>query len=207
LGYPALRAEPDRTGKQEDRKLRIIGGEKRGHKLAEWHGAGIRPLRDRVRTSLFDILGELVVGAEFLDLFAGTGAVGLEALSRGARSATFVDSSGKAVRIIRENLRRLGYGDRARVIKGDALEAIRGLARRGRRFDLVFVGAPYGGDLALRAAAALGGLTPLSPGATVVVEVFRKVVPADRYGELALDSIRDYGETRLAFYRVSGPRE
>ena len=192
----------DRTGNWGERKVRIIGGEKRGHKLAEWHGAGIRPLRDRVRTSLFDILGERVVGAEFLDLFAGTGAVGLEALSRGARAATFVDSSAKAIRIIRENLRRLGYQGRARVIRADALEAVRTLARRGSRFDIVFVGAPYQSDLALRAAAALGAFTPLYPGATVVVELFHKTEPAERYGELALESVRDYGETRLAFYHL-----
>jgi len=181
--------------------VRIIGGEKRGRRLAEWHGAGIRPLRDRVRTSLFDILGERVVDAEFLDLFAGTGAVGLEALSRGARRATFVDSSARAVRIIQENIRRLDYGDRAEVIRGDALGAIRTLARRGRKFDLVFVGAPYATNLALRAAAALGEWVPLAPGAMVVVEVFRKTEGAERYGALALESIRDYGETRLLFYR------
>ena len=183
--------------------MRIIGGEKRGHRLAEWHGAGIRPLRDRVRTSLFDILGGRVAGAEFLDLFAGTGAVGLEALSRGAEAATFVDSSGRAIRIIRENVRRLGYQDRAKVVKADALEAIRTLARRGERFDLVFVGAPYQSGLALQAAAALGMFRPLAPEATVVVEVFHKTEPAGRYGDLRLESVRDYGETRLAFYRFS----
>ena len=181
--------------------MRIIGGEKRGRRLVEWHGAGIRPLRDRVRTALFDILAERVVGAEFLDLFAGTGAVGLEALSRGARRATFVDSSARAIRIIRENARRLGYEDRTEVMQGDALKAVRTLARRGRKFDLVFVGAPYSGDLALRSASALGNSGPLSPGATVVVEVFRKTEPALRYGGLKLDSVRQYGETRLLFYR------
>jgi len=181
--------------------VRIIGGEKRGRKLVEWHGAGIRPLRDRVRTALFDILAERVVGAEFLDLFAGTGAVGLEALSRGARRATFVDSSARAIRIIRENVRRLGYEDRTEVMQGDALKAVRTLARRGRKFDLVFVGAPYSGDLALRSASVLGNSAPLSPGATVVVEVFRKTEPALRYGGLKLDSVRQYGETRLLFYR------
>lgn len=182
--------------------MRIIGGEKRGHRLGEWHAAGIRPLRDRVRTALFDILAEKVVGAEFLDLFAGTGAVGLEALSRGARRATFVDSSARAIRIIRENARRLGYEDRTEVVRGDALRAVRTLTRRGRKFDLVFVGAPYAGDLALRSASTLGDLTPLSPGATVVVEVFRKTEAASRYGGLKLDSVRQYGETRLLFYRL-----
>ena len=110
-----------------------------------------------------------------------------------------------AIRIIRENIRRLGYGDRARVIKGDALEAIRTLARRGRVFDIAFVGAPYNTDLALRAAAALGTFCPLAPEATVVVEVFHKTEPAQRCGELELESVRDYGDTRLVFYRRPSP--
>lgn len=181
--------------------MRIIGGERRGRRLAEWHGAGIRPLRDRVRTSLFDALGDLVLGARFLDLFAGTGAVGLEALSRGARCATFVDASAQAVRLIRENLRRLDYEDRALVLHADALVTIRELARRGRTFDLVYVGAPYGTSLAGRALGALGQWAPLSPGAVVAGETFHKESLVDGYGALRHFATRDYGETRLSFYR------
>jgi 16S rRNA (guanine(966)-N(2))-methyltransferase RsmD len=105
--------------------MRIIGGERRGRRLAHWQGGSIRPLRDRVRTALFDTLGEAVTGAEVLDLFAGTGAVGLEALSRGARYATFVDSSSEAIRLIRKNLSRLGYSGRAEIIQEDARKAVK----------------------------------------------------------------------------------
>lgn len=181
--------------------MRIIGGERRGRKLAEVGKGGIRPLRDRVRTALFDTLGELVLDAFFLDLFAGTGAVGLEALSRGARHATFVDDSRQAVQLIRENIRRLGYEDRCEVINADVIVSIQKLSRRGRKFDLVYVGAPYKTDLARRATMALASFCPLSQDATVVVESFHKVEMDSRYGDLLLSAIRDYGETRLRFYR------
>jgi 16S rRNA (guanine(966)-N(2))-methyltransferase RsmD len=180
--------------------VRIIGGERKGHRLVEWHAAGIRPLRDRVRAALFDILGELVRDAEFLDLFAGTGAVGLEALSRGARRATFVDSSGKAIRIIRANLKKLGYGKRAEVIRDDALEAIRKLWRRGRRFDLIFMGAPYSQGLTQEALKLLAHYNLLREGGVLVAEIHKSETLAPRYGDLMQIQDRDYGDSRLVFY-------
>ncbi len=181
--------------------MRIGAGEYRGHRLAGPRGVGIRPLRDRVRLALFDTLRDLVPGARFLDLFAGTGAVGLEALSRGAAHAVFVEKSPEAVRLVRENIRRLGCESQAEVVEGDALAAVRALARRGRRFDLVFVGAPYGSGLAHRTAELLGEVAPLVPGAVVVVESFHKEPVADRYGPLVLEWRRAYGETVLSLYR------
>lgn len=168
--------------------------------MVEWHAAGIRPLRDRVRAALFDILGELVVDAEFLDLFAGTGAVGLEALSRGARHATFVDSSGKAIRIIRANLKKLRYEDRAEVIKDDALEAIRKLWRRGRRFDLIFMGAPYSKGLTQQALKFLSFYNLLREGGVLVAEIHKSEELSPRYGDLVRIQDRDYGDSRLVFY-------
>lgn len=181
--------------------MRIGAGEYRGHRLASPRGSGIRPLRDRVRLALFDTVRELVPGAHFLDLFAGTGAVGLEALSRGAVHVVFVERSPAAVRLVRENIRRLGCGCQAEVVEGDVLAAVRALAHRGGRFDLVFVGAPYGSGLARRTADLLGEVTPLAPGAVVVVESFHKEPLADRYGPLVLERRRAYGETVLSLYR------
>lgn len=181
--------------------MRIIGGEQRGRRLVRWQDADIRPLRDRVRTALFDTLGEAVRGATVLDLFAGTGAVALEALSRGAHQATLVDSSPKAVRIIRANAAALGYADRAEVIRGDAVKAVEELARRGRRFDFVFVGAPYTPGLAVTALQALATHRPLRPGAWVVVETFHKEEPGDAFPPLTRVESRVYGETRLTYYR------
>ncbi|MCX7751036.1 MAG: 16S rRNA (guanine(966)-N(2))-methyltransferase RsmD [Candidatus Bipolaricaulota bacterium] len=185
--------------------MRIGGGAYRGQRLQGPRGAGIRPLRDRVRLALFDLLRDLVPGARFLDLYAGTGAVGLEALSRGASHAVFVDASPGAARVIRENVRRLGCADRAEVLERDAFSALRAFAREGRQFDLAFVGAPYGTGLAAQTAELLGELHPLVPGAVVVVESFHKEPIADRYGPLMLELRRRYGETVLSLYRFVPP--
>ncbi len=187
--------------------MRIIGGEKGGRKLARWQGEGIRPLRDRVRTALFDTLGEAVVGAEVLDLFAGTGAVGLEALSRGASHATFVDSSPRAIRIIRENAKKLGYSHRVEILRSDAAEAIHKLARMGRKYDLVFIGAPYERGVAAQALQALSEALPLRPGAIVVAETFHKDELFNAYPPLLLYDSRTYGETRLTYFRFGLGRE
>jgi 16S rRNA (guanine966-N2)-methyltransferase len=119
--------------------MRVIAGSARGVVL----GAvppGTRPLADRAREGLFSSLGSLVQGARWADLFAGTGAVGIEALSRGAEACTFVDRSPRAVRAIRENLARAGVEDRGRVVRGDVLGTLR---RERGRFDLVFLDPPY----------------------------------------------------------------
>lgn len=181
--------------------MRIGAGEYRGHRLTGPRGAGIRPLRDRVRLALFDTVRELVPGAQFLDLFAGTGAVGLEALSRGAARAVFVDGSARAARLIRDNIHRLGCASRSEVVEGDIFTALRSLVRRGQMFDLVFIGAPYGSGLAPRTVEALAELHPLTPGSVVVAETFHKEPIADRYGPLVLELRRTYGETVLSLYR------
>ncbi len=187
--------------------MRIIGGERKGRKLAEWHGLPIRPLRDRVRTALFDILRELIPDAEVLDLFAGTGAVGLEALSRGAARATMVERSHRVTRLIHDNVRRLDYEDRVRVLTGDALHHIRELGRHGERFDVVFVGAPYDTPLARNSMHALAMETPLEPQAVVIAEVHTKEPLDDRYGPLQRELQRAYGETRLDFFRFVPERK
>lgn len=187
--------------------MRIIGGEKGGRKLARWQGEGIRPLRDRVRTALFDTLGEVVVGAEVLDLFAGTGAVGFEALSRGASHATFVDFSSRAVRIIRENAEKLGYSHKVEILRADVTEAVHRLARLGRKYDLVFIGAPYEKGVAAQALQALSAALPLRPGAIVVAETFHKDELSDAYPPLSLYDSRTYGETRLTYFRFGRGRE
>ena len=178
--------------------MRIGAGEYRGHRLTGPRGVGIRPLRDRVRLALFDTVRELVPGAQFLDLFAGTGAVGLEALSRGAAHAVFVDIS---ARLIRDNIHRLGCASRSAVVEGDVFTSLRLLVRRGKTFDLVFIGAPYGSGLAPRTVEALAELRPLTPGAVVIAETFHKEPIADQFGPLALELRRTYGETVLSLYR------
>ncbi|GKY88794.1 16S rRNA (guanine(966)-N(2))-methyltransferase RsmD [Sinisalibacter aestuarii] len=178
--------------------MRIIAGEWRGRALASVgkgdKGAHLRPTTDRVRESLFSMLaggrfGDPVSGAEVLDLFAGTGALGLEALSRGARHATFVDDGRAAQRLIRDNIAKCGAGPRATLVTRDAT---RPGASTGAPAALVFCDPPYGkglGEAALAAALAGGWI---APGALVVWEESAAIAPPD--GLTLLDQ-RRYGDT------------
>lgn len=123
--------------------MRVIAGEFGGRRLASARSAGLRPTADRVREALFSILGDEVRGARVLDLYAGTGAFALEALSRGARTATCVERSGAALEALERNVRDLGLGRRAHVRRGDALAFARRLRGGAPRFDFVFCDPPY----------------------------------------------------------------
>ena len=175
--------------------MRVVAGAYKGHRLAAPKRGSTRPTQDRVREALFSILGN-VRAARVLDLFAGSGALGVEALSRGARECTFVDSDGAATRAIRENLRRLG-AETGHVIRSDALVFLRAAARRDRRWDLVFCDPPY--RLAHRLADDLDELLPrvLAKKARVVCE------SATRQPlKLGLPLVRErtYGDTLIAVY-------
>ena len=138
-------------------------------------GDATRPTAARVRQTLFDILGPRVPGARFLDLFAGSGAVGVEALSRGASRAVFVEQRREAVAAIRRNLEVLGADDATyRVLRREVLQAIDDLARRGERFDLVFLDPPYADDHYEPALQRLDAVSLLAPGALVIAEHFHK---------------------------------
>ncbi len=181
--------------------MRIIGGSRRGLKLAEVGdgdaAAHLRPTSDRVREAIFNLLinahGNPVTGARVLDLFAGTGALGLEALSRGAASATFVDDGAKALALLRTNIARLRAETETRILRQDATRLP---PNQAAPCTLVFLDPPYGkglGETAL-AAARKGGW--LAPGATVVWE--EAIAPTAPDGFLPLDQ-RRYGDTIITF--------
>jgi 16S rRNA (guanine(966)-N(2))-methyltransferase RsmD len=181
---------------------RVIAGSARGIRL-ESPGGGTRPLGDRVKQTLFAILEPDLPGARVLDLFAGSGAAGIEALSRGARQATFVDRDPGATRVIAANLDRTHLqGERALVVTADALAWLR---RRvagvdGPTFEVVVVDPPYA-DAGLLTDA-LEALAPsLSEGARVVVKHFWRDQPPVKFGLLASERNRRFGETALTFYR------
>jgi 16S rRNA (guanine966-N2)-methyltransferase len=174
--------------------VRVVAGELRGRRLVAPAGSATRPTADRVREALFSILGD-VSGLRVLDLYAGSGALGIEALSRGAAEAVFVDSSQAAVTAIRRNLSELGLD--AGVQRRDALAYLAGAAG-GPAYDLVFADPPY--DSALRIGPRLAERLPpvLTPGAVIVTES-NKRVPL----ELPFDVLREraYGDTRIAVHR------
>jgi 16S rRNA (guanine(966)-N(2))-methyltransferase RsmD len=187
--------------------MRIIAGAVGGRTIRAPHGTGTRPTSDKVRGALFNILGPPGGHVRVLDLYAGAGALGLEALSRGAAHATFVDKDGGAVRCVEENAGTLGFGaDRVRVQRGEAQSVLGRLERAGERFTWVFIDPPYATDEAVRALTALG--KPPAPllddDAVVVVEHDRRRAPDDAYGALLRADRRRYGDTEISFFRRQG---
>ena len=183
---------------------RVIAGSARGIRL-QAPGPGTRPLGDRVKQTLFAILEPDLRGARVLDLFAGSGAAGIEALSRGAAAAVFVERDAGAVSVIAANLRAIGITDRPRaiVIRADVAAFMGRPADEDLPFDIVIIDAPYADvELRDRLLTWLGARhVPLTHRAWVVVKHFWRDQPAARVGLLASERVRRFGETALTFYR------
>ncbi len=180
---------------------RVIAGSAKGVRLAA-PGPGTRPLADRVKQTLFAVLEPDLLGAAVLDLFAGSGAGGIEALSRGAGRAVFVERDAGAARVIADNLRRAGVADRGLVVRRDAVAWLAdpaGAAAHGP-FEVVLVDPPYADTDALAHALELVGPN-LAPGGVVVAKHFWRDAPPARTGLLASVRERRFGETALTFYR------
>jgi 16S rRNA (guanine(966)-N(2))-methyltransferase RsmD len=177
--------------------VRIVAGSARGRRLAAPPGAGTRPTSDKVRGAIFNLLGQFFQGGRVLDLYAGSGALALEALSRGCEAATCVESDGAAAEVIRRNARLCGLAGRLEVRCEPVEAALARLPAEG--FDLAFLDPPYarGPEETL---ASLDRL--LRPGALAVAEHDRRRPPGDRYGRLALVDRRRYGETGVSIYRL-----
>lgn len=180
--------------------MRVIAGALKGRRLIAPRGRDTRPTADQVRIALMDMLMPYLDGARFLDLFAGAGTVGLEALSRGAAHATFVERDPRALAALRENIAALGVSGRARVLPTGVAGGLERLAREGASFDLVFLDPPYDFDPtpALERLDA-GGLAP--PPALVIVQHFTKRPPSPAVGALRAYRTRRFGETMLTFFR------
>jgi 16S rRNA (guanine(966)-N(2))-methyltransferase RsmD len=181
--------------------MRIIGGQARGRRLKAPKGQSLRPTAARVKEALFDILPRDLSGVKLLDLYAGTGSVTIEALSRGAAEAMAIDSSSESGKIIRENLRRARFVDRAKVWIIPVARALRLLARRGESFDMIFLDPPYEQRLVETTLkiVAKGGL--LRPAGVLIAEHSIREELAQRYDSLLLDDQRRYGSTLLTFFR------
>jgi len=186
------------AGARRRRDDRAAGGADRGARAGRLPtpvGDAVRPTSDRVREALFGRLGELE-GARVLDLFAGTGALGIEALSRGAAYAVFVERAPAALVALRANLAALGLEGTARVVRGNAVAAVARLGRAGERFDLILLDPPYASGEAAPALRALVASGALAPDATVVVESGRRHPVPPVPGLRRVDE-RRYGDTVL----------
>jgi len=181
--------------------MRIVAGSHRGRRLEAPADERIRPTSDRIRESLFNILDHKLggfAGKRVLDGFAGTGALGLEALSRGAASALFIDKDRDALALARRNAASLGLTDKADFRLADITRP----PQSAQRFDLILLDPPYGHGLAAAALGALAAAGWLAPGATAVVEADRSQPEIIPDGFATLDS-RDYGRTRIVLLRFS----
>jgi len=181
--------------------MRVIAGTLSGRRLVAPRGLDTRPTSDRVRESVFMAL-EPLAGTRVVDLFAGSGACGIEALSRGAAAVDFVESSPVARRVLNGNLQSLGLGERATVWALELPRGVRGLAEVLREADVVMLDPPYRGDLALETLEALDAVAVLRAGTRVVVEHFAKRTMPERIGRLVMRRTRRFGETAVTTYGV-----
>jgi 16S rRNA (guanine966-N2)-methyltransferase len=184
--------------------MRVIAGKYRSRTLRSLKGQALRPTSDRLRETLFNILGQDVKDSVFVDLFAGTGAVGIEALSRGASSAMFVEKRRSAVAVIHHNLQTLGVAGEAHVIAADVLQALERLEASNMHADFIFLDPPYdAGEAYENALDFLGRSQLLAAGGRVIAEHFHKRKLPEHVGTLELTRVVEQGDSALNIYRVA----
>lgn len=184
--------------------MRIIAGQAKGRTLKAPRGQEIRPTSDRVRESLFNVLGQWCDGLAVLDLFCGTGALAFEALSRGAARAVLVDQGRQAKQLALENAQALGFADRVELLPLPVDRAVAALGRQGARFDLVFLDPPYALKAVQPVLEALVREGLLNEAARVVAEHGKHESAPDVVGPLAREEQRRFGETMISIYRLTG---
>lgn len=180
--------------------MRVVSGSAKGRPLKAVPGTGTRPTTDKVKEALFSMIGPYFEGGTALDLFAGSGGLGIEALSRGMDKAVFVDLESKSIQVIRANLKATKLEDQAAIYRNDASRALKALAKRNTQFDLVFLDPPYrmknGDELMLT----MHELDLLEPEATIVLEYESKYSYPEQFGPFEQTRKALYGETAVSIY-------
>lgn len=180
--------------------MRVVAGEAKGRPLKAVPGKGTRPTTDKVKEAIFSMIGPFFDGGVALDLFAGTGGLAIESLSRGAERAIFVDADAKSIEVVRANLKATGFEKKSEVYRNDAERALKVLAKRDTAFDLVFLDPPYrmknGDELLLRMEES--GL--LQPGAVIVLEYESSHEYPEAFGSFSLRRKAVYGDTAVSIY-------
>ena len=176
--------------------MRVITGSARGRRLLTLEGDDVRPTTDKVKEAIFSAIQFDIEGRTFLDLFAGSGQMGIEALSRGAKSATFVDSSRKAVEIVRKNLSNVGLYDKGRVLHADSLSFIGTITEK---FDIVFLDPPYGTGILQKALPEIA--EKVNKTGVIIAENSENEEISANYGEFMLDRQKHYGKIKVTMYR------
>lgn len=180
--------------------LRVASGSAKGKKLSSLKS--LRPTEEQVRNALFNSIGEKIKGKRFLDLFAGTGVVGIEALSRGASQAWFVDRARKCIELIRKNLQECRLEDRAKVFLTDARKAIRLFGKKGEKFHFVFLDPPYQSiDALLQSLELISEVDILEDEGVCIAQHLSGLLLPEEIGELVKEGLKTFGSTTLTFYR------
>jgi 16S rRNA (guanine(966)-N(2))-methyltransferase RsmD len=182
--------------------MRVSGGEVRGIPIRAPRGRRTRPTSDKVREAVFSVLGESVVEARVLDLFAGSGALAIEALSRGAANAVLVENDPAATKAVRHNLEKTGLGEKTSILATDFRSALAKLGREDERFDIVFLDPPYHqADILDTIAVTLRNYSVTTDDSIIVLEHFGKTTPPESIANIPLYRTRSYGQTSISFYQ------
>lgn len=187
--------------------MRVIAGSQKGRRLMPPRGNGVRPTSDRVKEALFSILGDRTVGARFLDLYAGTGAIGIEALSRGATWATFIEPDQASLRVLRANLDRCGMATSADVRPRTVEAFLRGPHRLDSVYNIIFADPPYHEDSGLKLLPSLDRAGIITHDSIVILEHFNKVPVSPEVGRLIRLRQYSYGDTILSVFGVRNEGE
>ena len=203
LAIPETRYPKPKTGVS----MRIIGGEFKSRSIEMPKGVDIRPTQDKVRQAVFNIIGD-VTGKVVLELFAGTGAFGIEAVSRGAKYVTFVDNNIRCAETIRSNLESLGVNDlRYEIIRTNALSVMGRLGKLDEKFDIIFMDPPYHIGFAKKCLINIDSYDILAPNSLVIVEHFKKDVLTSHLNTLIPEKERRYGDSVISIFRKKAYEE
>lgn len=187
--------------------MRIITGSAKGIKLNAPRGLGTRPTADRVKESVFNILGDIVIDAKVLDIFAGTGNLGLEALSRGAASAVFIDSNVESINIIKDNALRTKLNGYTEIYRNDVIRALNKFVETNRSFDLIFCDPPYNQGFIPIVLEKVAKYSILNPDGILVLEHSKHEKITDNWDNLELRRVERYGETLISFLLYNTKQE
>lgn len=183
--------------------MRIISGINKGKKLYAPEGMSVRPTSDKIKEALFNIIGPITDDARVLDLFAGSGNVGIEFLARGARQCIFVDSSNKSLGFVKKNLELCSFTDRARTVLGDYEKTIRNLASGGEKFDYIFADPPYNLNCGTNIARLVFEYNILNPGGLLIIETDKSETVMEDMEDMFKYKEKIYGRTRISILKCS----
>ena len=191
-----------KKGLVKNKIMRIIAGEKRGTKLYTLEGQNTRPTLDRVKESMFSMIQWYIPDAVVIDVFAGTGSLGLEAASRGAKECYLVDKSPVTFPVLKKNIENLGFGDFCHALNTDAYSALRSLASRGKVFDLMFIDPPYMKNLIPEAIEIIEEKNLLQEDGLIVTKIDSSEEIFEGTEKIKLTKVKKYGNTTVCFYKI-----